>query len=472
MGQGRDKIDYTDMKSAKASSNTPAEQSGLFRSLAAFSCIAILATRTPSFGDIAPPYILAILSILLYLLATTIAQRQYGELENPPRLLTFLGQFDAFLLGCFVVFIDYSLLPLAVIFTMIQYNALSQGGVGRWIRDNLAFLAGLVLISIFKLPAWHIEIDQPINSAVVVIFIVYFAAYGYFSHRRAAEARRSIAELERQQFQLKLRNYQLSKYVSPNLRQVIEKNRSSKLVTRRKRLVVFFSDIVGFSEIADEMDEASLTVVINNYLTEMSKIALEHGGTIDKYIGDSIMIFFGDPETRGPKEDCIACISMALAMRRKAVELQSKWQKDGLFKPLRVRMGVSTGFCTVGNFGTETRLDYTLLGSEVNLASRLESAAQPGEILISQATHELVRDVVMCQDRGSVEVKGFKHPIRVFAVIDFRKNLGKDQSYFEVTTDGFSLFLDADKVPNYDRGKVLAALKNAAKNISTREPTS
>jgi len=103
----------------------------------------------------------------------------------------------------------------------------------------------------------------------------------------------------------------------------------------------------------------------------MSKIALDHGGTIDKYIGDAIMIFFGDPETLGEKEDAIACVRMAIDMRKKLAAMRREWDVLGVTTPLHVRMGVNTGFCTVGNFGSEERLDYTVVGGAVNLASRL-----------------------------------------------------------------------------------------------------
>lgn len=193
---------------------------------------------------------------------------------------------------------------------------------------------------------------------------------------------------------------------------------------------------MGFSAIADEMDESSLTQIINHYLTEMSKIALEYGGTIDKFIGDAVMVFFGDPRTRGPKEDCLACVSMALAMRQRVIELQDQWRKLGLTRPLEIRMGISTGFCTVGNFGTESRLHYTLLGSEVNLASRLETSARPGEILVSHATWLFIQDQILCRDQGELEVKGFKHPIKVYSVVDHRKHLGAHHPCVDYRTEG------------------------------------
>ena len=94
----------------------------------------------------------------------------------------------------------------------------------------------------------------------------------------------------------------------------------------------------------------------------MSQIALSYGATIDKYVGDAIVIFFGDPETRGVNEDALACVEMALAMRKRMLELHDQWRASGIEKPLECRIGINTGYCTVGNFGSEDRMDYTIIG--------------------------------------------------------------------------------------------------------------
>ncbi len=150
----------------------------------------------------------------------------------------------------------------------------------------------------------------------------------------------------------------------------------------------FFSDIVDFTATTDDLESEELTSLLNHYLTEMSKIALEHGATIDKFIGDAFLAFFGDPETRGVKEDAMACVNMAIAMQRRMRELQFEWRDAGLEKPFQLRIGVNTGYCTVGNFGSEDRMDYTIIGNEVNLASRLQSNTEPGSILVSHETFE------------------------------------------------------------------------------------
>src|ERR671916_832878 len=150
----------------------------------------------------------------------------------------------------------------------------------------------------------------------------------------------------------------------------------------------------------------------------MSKIAMAHGATIDKYIGDAILAFFGDPETRGVREDAVACVNMALAMQGRMRELHAEWGDAGLERPFRLRIGVSTGYCTVGNFGSEDRMDYTIIGSEVNLAARLQSHAELGGILLSHETCSLVKDHVLAEEQDPVQAKGFARPVRNYKVLD------------------------------------------------------
>ena len=126
------------------------------------------------------------------------------------------------------------------------------------------------------------------------------------------------------------------------------------------------------------MESEELTNLLNEYLTEMSTIALDYGATIDKYIGDAIVAFFGDPETKGVKQDAQACVLMAIEMQRRMRTLEQQWRDAGVERPFRIRVGISTGFCTVGNFGSKDRMDYTIIGNEVNLAARLESSSELG----------------------------------------------------------------------------------------------
>ncbi|WP_421722976.1 adenylate/guanylate cyclase domain-containing protein [Bauldia sp.] len=217
---------------------------------------------------------------------------------------------------------------------------------------------------------------------------------------------------------------QLSKYLSPQVYQSIFTGEQAAVVAgKRKKLTVFFSDLVGFTETADRLESEDLTQILNHYLTEMSNIALAHGATIDKFVGDAIMIFFGDPVSRGLQADAVACVKMAIAMQNRLAELADSWRALGFTRPLRCRIGITTGFCTVGNFGSENRMDYTIIGGPVNLASRLEGAAEPGSILVSGETYELIKDQIACEEQGTISVKGIAYPVSTFRVIDTLDNI-------------------------------------------------
>ena len=212
----------------------------------------------------------------------------------------------------------------------------------------------------------------------------------------------------------------LAKYLSPQVYQSIFSDAGEQRSAHaRKNLTIFLSDIVQFTDLSDTLEPERLATIINSYLSEMASIALECGGTIDKFIGDAILVFFGDPESAGETEDALKCVEMALRMRARVAELQKYWQKHGISRGIHVRMGITTGFCTVGNFGSEQRLDYTVLGSPVNLAARLQGIADPDTILIDENTHGLIDSHVSCERAHEITPKGFVRPVQVYKVGDF-----------------------------------------------------
>ena len=215
----------------------------------------------------------------------------------------------------------------------------------------------------------------------------------------------------------------LAKYLSPQIYKNIFEAESEQMSDyKRKKITVFFSDIKGFTDLSDSLDPDLLAELINEYLSAMTDIALKHGGTIDKFIGDAILVFFGDPESDGLKKDASKCLSMAIAMQNKVAELDRNWREDrGIIDGLKVRMGISTGYCTVGNFGSVQRVDYTVLGSTVNLASRLESICQPRKILVAPETKALLEKEFKFEAQEAVELKGFNKPVVPFQYVDLKK---------------------------------------------------
>ena len=286
-------------------------------------------------------------------------------------------------------------------------------------------------------------------------------------HSDITELKEREEELARKSNALEQLSNQLSKYLAPQVYESIFSGRQEvKLASRRRKLTVFFSDIVAFTATADRLESEELTQLLNHYLSEMSQIALAHGATIDKYVGDAIVIFFGDPETRGVKQDALACVRMAIAMRRRMLDLQDGWRDSGIENPLQVRMGIHTGFCTVGNFGSESRMDYTIVGGAVNAASRIQGQAPPGEVLISFETFAHVKDHVFCEEREPVEVKGLPYPIATYQVVDTFDGLQRERHRFSEKHPALTLDMKLDEMTREDRSRAEQILRRALKLLS------
>ena len=212
-------------------------------------------------------------------------------------------------------------------------------------------------------------------------------------------------------------SHQIGKYIPPQIHDALFAGKyDTGITTRRKKLTVFFSDIKNFTSTSENLQPEDLTKYLNEYFSEMTKIALEQGATIDKYIGDAMMVFFGDPESKGEREDARACVEMALRMQERMEELRQKWLNEGFADPFQIRIGLNTGYCNVGNFGSDQRLTYTIIGGEVNVAARLESAAEANGILMSYETYAHVQDMVEVEQKEAIKMKGINREIKVYSV--------------------------------------------------------
>lgn len=278
--------------------------------------------------------------------------------------------------------------------------------------------------------------------------------------RRAEEANKLVTEKNEM---LEALSSKLAKYLSPQIyNSIFSGEQSVEIASKRKKLTIFFSDIAAFTETTDNLESEELTAVLNHYLTEMSAIALDYGATIDKYIGDAMLLFFGDPQTKGVKEDAKACVMMAIAMQRRMRELEQEWRDRGLERPFRIRMGICTGFCTVGNFGSRDRLDYTIIGNEVNLAARLESAAEPGSILLAHETNSLVQDIVLTEEQPPMTVKGFIRPISTYKVTGTYDQLVDEGKVVLQERVGLRVLIDLTK---QDKAEAIAALEEVLSQL-------
>lgn len=408
------------------------------------------------------------LCIFIYAITTYIWLRFKAKNHSVQSFFSRIMAVDALLIGVVVSYIGFNLLPSILFFTMVQFNSLFNGGIKKWAIDNFAFVVGATGTFLLSSPKLVFSNTLEINTVSLIGVIVYFCAYALYAYSRNQKLENANERLKREKLDQKLRTYKLARYLTPTVWRAITEGREDQLAAERKRVTVFFSDIQGFSALSEELEAETLAEILNSYLNEMNKIATKNRGTIDKFMGDGVMILFGDNKSEGIKKDCLRCLAMAVEMRRKMKELQATWLKLGVKKPLQIRMGINTGYCTVGSFGTNHYMDYTVLGTHVNLASRLESAADPGEILLSHESWSLVKDVVMCRDKGEIIAKGFAHPIKVYQVVDFRKDLGRQQNYFEENLEGFSIHLDLDKLKNYDKSKIVTYLQKISERIKDK----
>jgi class 3 adenylate cyclase/tRNA A-37 threonylcarbamoyl transferase component Bud32 len=184
----------------------------------------------------------------------------------------------------------------------------------------------------------------------------------------------------------------------------------------RRKITVLFVDLVGFSRLAEALEPEELSSVANDFLREMLTTVIEHGGTTATASGDGLMVLFGAPQAKEVAEQAIDAMGAAVAMRDCTASLRAAWRRRGVSEEVAVRIGINTGFCTVGVFGSEHLQSYTAVGTPVEIAARLKTMAEAGQILCGMPTFALVEDHVQSRTLGPIALEGVARPIEVFAV--------------------------------------------------------
>ena len=291
-----------------------------------------------------------------------------------------------------ILILLFTVLLLVVIFWTpskinISFSAVLMGAI---------IIIGLILFSVYRV--WFPTAEIFLSSLLMIIV-------GYTTKYVSEDAQKRAI---RSAFDLYLQKELVE--------QIIEQPELLKLGGEKKELTVLFSDLAGFTSISEDTPPEELVTFLNEYLSEMTDIVFKNKGTLDKYIGDAIMAFWGAPV---PEEDhaYYAC-KCALEMEDKLAELQAKWSDAGLPAP-HVRYGLNSGPMVVGNMGSKDRFSYTVLGDHVNLGARLEPANKDfgTRILISESTREQVKDRLLTREVALMKAKGKTKPIRVFELI-------------------------------------------------------
>jgi class 3 adenylate cyclase len=287
-------------------------------------------------------------------------------------------------------------------------------------------LAASVALTIEQVVVHVVDGRGLIPTGGSVVFFVFAVVVGwafdalrrYDRERREAEAELEALNAGLQQMveekvtELERAN-RLRRYVSPQLADsILAGDTEVDLGSSRKYLTIFMADIRGFTAIAERMEPESLVEELNEYLSEITDIIFRYGGTLDKYIGDAVLVFFGDPVPQDDQEQ--RAVEMALEIQDRVDEFADRWQAS-YGESFRIGIGIATGWVTVGNIGSSARTDYTVLGNEVNLASRLADRAAPGEILISDRTM-IKAQAATGRVVDEVTLAGVSRPIKVYSL--------------------------------------------------------
>lgn len=325
--------------------------------------------------------------------------------------------------------ITWALYPLAVVLVALFFGE-RVGWVG--------FGAGIVLITGRELLERTDTIPYapvlesfksdtlPSGAFVAATATVVFATYVFcfaISLLVVAARRRQDLRLTAAHQQLRRANDLVARYAPRQVSdQILAGEQAPNFAPQRRRLTLFFSDVVGFTQSSDEMDPESLADALNTYFETMTEIAERHGGTVDKFLGDGMMAFFGAPTAKGDQADARAAVTMALEMQRALPELNEMWLSHGGRRNLEVRMGIHTGYASVGDFGSPTRKTYSAIGLQVNIASRVQDQCKPGAVLVTDSTWTLIRHHFDGTDEGEFSLKGIHYPVRCYAVTGARES--------------------------------------------------
>jgi adenylate cyclase len=289
---------------------------------------------------------------------------------------------------------------------LVALLAIAAMALGRFPRPVYGFSGAVVVLGslsggwfgLFMGTNFLLPLAGPLTAMVV--------GYGF-----ALTDRVGVEQLEKQQARS-----MLSRYLPPDIVKEMLKNPiDAQLGSRRAELTVLFSDIRGFTSLSERLDPEIVVDLLNQYLTEMTEIIFRHGGTVDKFEGDGILVFFGAPQLHADHPE--RAVRTALEMRDRLTELQSSWREQS-DEPLRIGVAINTGEVMVGNIGSSRRMDYTVIGDTVNLAARLQDLTKEfgASVLISGSTQERIKHMFQLRDLGSVEVRGRQQHVDLYEV--------------------------------------------------------
>jgi len=303
-------------------------------------------------------------------------------------------------------------------------------GLGKLTGNPATVLEGMCQFSGGAFCEYHIKWKaKPIYSRLMDLFRIRLSREIIDELERRIEEVNTIRLRQERTIELRTKDLQeqkrkvvkahrfLARYVPPQLaKKILAGDLAPVRDHHRRKLVMLFSDIKDFTRTTDAMEPEDMAELLNEYFSCMNEIIQKYEGTLANITGDALFVFFGAPDSTDDRDHALRCVRMAVEMQQKMQALQKKWFSEGIEYPLQIRCGINTGMVTVGSFGSGQRSEYSAMGMQVNLASRLETACKPGGILISHSTWALINDQVDCRSKETIAAKGFSRPVRAYEV--------------------------------------------------------
>jgi len=338
--------------------------------------------------------------------------------------------------------------PLALAGGFVAMLALGNMALGgpRRCLDGVAaaLLAGGAALAVAGMPPPATPIEAYAMLAVVGAFALTMPGLAYWQTLNLRAARERVREQAERHAAVAER---LARYLPAQLHRVVMEGREDAggaRPARRAWLTVCFADVAGFTALTESAESEELTAMLDDLYAAIAEAAHAHGGTLDKFLGDAALVFFGHPDSQGRGGDAEACVRMASELRVRWAALRERWREQGVCRELRIRVGVDSGWCTVGTFGAGPRLEYTVIGTAVNVASRLEQQAAPDEVLLSRTTRALLGETApRCRSLGPMSLRGLAEPLEAFAL---ERPAEAPAEGVRFAFEGFALELDPERV--------------------------
>ena len=370
------------------------------------------------------------------------ASSHYNELKSTYGIEIWANMINTVLSEDYIVRLHSWQIATIILFIGLIISGFAlQFSISSCIIATLAICFGYIYICMYSFVHYNLWIDiiAPLLTIPLTFSVTY--TYRYTTERKQRSRIKNLFQF----------------YLHPSVVEELIKNPEYvKLGGVKKELTVFFSDIAGFTSIAETMAPEELVELINMYLTEMSSVIFKHGGTIDKYQGDAIMAFFGAPLDQD--DHAVRACYSAIEMQKHLKDIKEKFRARG-WPEIRCRIGINTGCVVVGNMGGANRFDYTVIGDDVNLAARLEGANKiySTHIMIGEQTYEFVKYAVITRELDTVRVKGKSKPVKVYELM--AKKDEADEKTIELLKH-FGMGIDAYRI--HDWHKAMEHFKSSA----------